>query len=80
MIGNNFNQNINNPALFSQRYLSWAIELLGTERIMFATDYPYQIKQNGESRHFLETAILNENDRNNIAYANWERMCAAIKR
>jgi predicted TIM-barrel fold metal-dependent hydrolase len=60
--------------LFSKRYLNWAIELLGAERILFATDYPYQIKENGESCHFLETANLSEQDRNNIAHGNWERI------
>ncbi|RZK38542.1 MAG: amidohydrolase [Hymenobacter sp.] len=66
--------------LLSPRYLRWATELLGSKRIIFATDYPYQIKQNGESRHFLETADLSEQEKHNIAHANWERMCAAIKR
>ncbi len=74
------NISVTPSGLFSPRYLSWTIDLFGSERIMFATDFPYQIKENGESRHFLETADLSEQERHNIAHANWERMCAAIKR
>ena len=28
-------------ASFSQRYLRWAIEVVGVDRILFSTDYPY---------------------------------------
>jgi len=27
--------------MFSHRYLRWAIEVVGIERILFATDYPF---------------------------------------
>ena len=27
--------------LFSHRYLNWALEVLGAEHILFATDYPF---------------------------------------
>lgn len=74
------NISVTPSGLFSPRYLAWAVELLGADRIMFATDYPYQIKENGKSRRFLEAADLSEQDRNNIAHGNWERMCAAIRR
>ena len=28
--------------VYSQRYLRWAVEVAGVERILFATDYPYR--------------------------------------
>jgi len=28
--------------VYSQRYLRWAVEVVGVERILFATDYPYR--------------------------------------
>lgn len=66
--------------LFSQRCLHWTIEMIGVERIMFSTDYPYVPVPNGGVRRFFEEAELSDADRTKIASGNWERMCAAIRR
>ena len=66
--------------MWSQRYLRWAIEMLGVERIMFSTDYPYRFTPDGGARKFLEEADLSDADRAAIAHGNWERMAAAIRR
>lgn len=66
--------------LFSQRYLRWTIETLGVDRIMFSTDYPYVPVQRGAAPRFLSEATLNEADRAKIAYGNWDRLCAGIRR
>ena len=66
--------------IYSQRYLGWALEVLGPERILFATDYPFAHAAKGALRTFLETAQLNEETRTKIASTNWERLCAAIRR
>lgn len=44
-----FRQNISvTPSgIFSQRYVRWAIEVLGVERVLFSTDYPYQFAAEG---------------------------------
>ena len=42
--------------VWSQRYLRWAIEMLGVERIMFSTDYPYRFTPGGGARRFLDEA------------------------
>ena len=65
---------------FSQRYLRWAIEVIGVERILFSTDYPYAMAPNGGARAFLEKAELSQTDREKIAFGNWERLCGAIRR
>lgn len=67
-------------AIFSQRYLRWAIEVIGVERILFSTDYPFVPVPQGGARRFLEEANLSEADRNQIASGNWERLCADIKK
>lgn len=64
----------------SQRYLRWAIEVLGIDRILFSTDYPYRMAPDGEARRFLKEAELTDADRDKIASANWDRVCAGIRR
>ena len=39
--------------IYSQRYLRWAVEVVGVERILFATDYPYRPGPPGGVEHFL---------------------------
>jgi len=66
--------------LFSQRYLHWALEVLGPDRILFSTDYPFvQIPQGGAGT-FLEQAELSESDTLKIASGNWDRLSADIRR
>ena len=62
--------------ILSQHYLRWAIEVVGTDRILFATDYPYVYQGDGWARAFLDGAKLSGEDRNKIAHGNWERLCA----
>ena len=66
--------------IFSQRYLRWAIEVIGIDRILFATDYPYAMTPNGGARRFLEEAKLGDEERTKIASGNWERLCSQIRR
>ena len=66
--------------IFSPRYLRWATEVLGVERILFATDYPFVPCRDGAARRFLAEADLSEADRQKMASGNWERLCAGIRR
>jgi len=66
--------------IFSQRYLRWAIEVVGVDRIMFSTDYPFRFAPDGGSRRFLDEADLTDGDREKIASGNWDRLCAGIRR
>ena len=60
--------------LWSQRYFRWAMEVLGPERILFSSDYPYRFTKEGGARRFLEEAELSDAGRAAIAHGNWERM------
>jgi len=77
-----FRQNVSvTPSgMWSQRYLRWALEVLGPERIMFSSDYPYRFMPTDGARHFLENAGLPDSDRMAIAHGNWERMASGIRR
>ncbi len=55
-------------------YLLSAIEIMGIDRVMYATDYPFVYHPDGLARHFLETAPLSETDRTKIAHGNAERL------
>jgi predicted TIM-barrel fold metal-dependent hydrolase len=66
--------------IFSQRYLRWAIEVIGIDRIMFAVDYPYLATPAGAARKFIDDTDLSDDDRAKIASGNWERLCAQIRR
>jgi uncharacterized protein len=66
--------------VFSQRYLQWTLDVVGADRILFASDYPYVMVPDAGSRRFLEKADLSEADREKIASGNWERLCTGIRR
>ena len=66
--------------VFSQRYLRWALEVVGPERIMFAADYPFVPAHGGAARRFLDEAKLSDTERKAIASGNWERLAAGIQR
>ena len=63
--------------ILSQRYLRWATEVIGVDRILFATDYPYVYQGKSAARAFLQRAELSEEERYKIAHGNWDRLCAS---
>jgi uncharacterized protein len=74
------NVSVTASGMWSPRYLRWALEVLGPERILFSSDYPYRFTPDGGARRFLEQANLSDADRQAIAHRNWERMVASIRR
>ena len=66
--------------ILSQRYLRWTIEVIGADRILFATDYPFVPVEPGGARHFLDEVDLDPTQREGIASGNWDRICAGIRR
>ncbi|WP_237743209.1 amidohydrolase family protein [Mycobacteroides abscessus] len=64
----------------SHKYLRWTMETVGAERIMYASDYPFNRESNGTVPRFLATAGLSDTERESIAYGNWEKLTANIRR
>ncbi len=60
--------------MFSPTYLRRSIEIVGTDRILFSTDYPYQYRLGSDARRFLEQAPLTEDDKRKFTHSNWERL------
>ena len=66
--------------VYSQRYLRWAVEIVGVERVLFATDYPYRAGPEGGVEHFLQATGLDRADQERIAAGNWDALVSGIRR
>lgn len=66
--------------VYSHRYLRWAADLVGTDRLLFSTDYPFVPAPAGLARRFLAESPLPSAERAAIASGNWERLRQAIRR
>ncbi|MGW0194760.1 amidohydrolase family protein [Nonomuraea sp. NPDC003201] len=75
----------------SPRYLRWTAEVMGTDRMLYSTDYPftygfrpggfpYVDTSNGAARSFLEDAPFTDGQKADIAHRNWERLTARATR
>ena len=65
---------VTGSGMWSERYLQRCLDIVGSERLLFSTDYPYQYRRGGAARRFLETAPLDEAARRALAHGNWERL------
>jgi hypothetical protein len=68
---------VTGSGMWSETYLQRCLEIVGPERLLFSTDFPYQYRPGGGPRHFVENVKLNDATRNSLAYGNWERLSAA---
>ena len=68
---------VTGSGMWSDTYLLRCKEIVGSDRLLFSTDYPYQYRPGGTPRKFLEAAPLEEADRTAFAYGNWERLIRA---
>jgi predicted TIM-barrel fold metal-dependent hydrolase len=60
--------------MFLPDYLHRAATIVGTERLLFSTDYPYQYRPGADARRFLESCGLDEAAKAGFAHRNWERL------
>ncbi|MGW4116238.1 amidohydrolase family protein [Actinosynnema sp. NPDC004786] len=69
----------------SERYLRWTAEVVGTDRMLYSTDYPYTFgtrpggfphldTSGGVARTFLEGAPFTDEEKAAIGSGNWERL------
>jgi 2,3-dihydroxybenzoate decarboxylase len=63
---------VTTSGLLSQDPLYCSVSALGADRVMFATDYPFEKAE--EAGHFLDTVRLEEGLRADIAFRNAERL------
>ncbi len=77
-----FRQNlyVTPSGMWSQAYLQRSLEIVGPERIIFSTDYPYQYRPGRPGRSFLEATALSADDKALFAHGNWERLTRSVHR
>lgn len=67
---------ITSSGMWSQEYLRRTLAIVGPERILFSTDYPYQYRPGRPGVAFLEQADLSPAAKEALAHGNWERLTA----
>lgn len=65
---------VTSSGMFSETYLERCVDIVGVDRILFSTDYPYQHRPGRDARGFLERAPLDPAAKAKFAHANWERL------
>jgi predicted TIM-barrel fold metal-dependent hydrolase len=60
--------------MFLPHYLERAAGVVGTDRLLFSTDFPYQYRPGGDARRFLENCGLDEAGKTAFAHGNWLRL------
>lgn len=65
---------ITGSGMFLPHYLERAAGVVGTDRLLFSTDFPYQYRPGGDVRHFLENCGLDDARKAGFAHGNWLRL------
>ncbi|WCE05882.1 amidohydrolase family protein [Pseudoxanthomonas sp. JBR18] len=60
--------------MFLPHFLERAVAIVGAERLLFSTDFPYQYRPGHEARAFLERCGLSDQCKAGFAHANWTRL------
>lgn len=60
--------------MFLPHYLERAAAVVGTERLLFSTDFPYQYRSGGDARQFIDSCGLTGAAKAGFAHANWLRL------
>ncbi|MBI1218173.1 MAG: amidohydrolase family protein [Rhodobacteraceae bacterium] len=55
-------------------YLHRTAAVVGTERLLFSTDFPYQYRPGHDARRFLESCGLDAAATEGFAHGNWQRL------
>lgn len=71
---------VHGSGVLSERYLRWTTEVVGTDRILYATDYPFVDTFSGKARAFLEGAPLSDAEKTAMGSGNWERLTGHLGR
>jgi uncharacterized protein len=69
------NMHVTPGGIYSHRMLQATVAAIGADRVLFATDDPFQFQYaNGEARAFVASAPLSPDDQVKFAHANAERL------
>lgn len=65
---------VTGSGMWSETYLRRCLDIVGPERLLFSTDFPYQYKPGGAPRRFVEEVSFDDAARAGFAHGNWERL------
>ena len=65
---------VTSSGMFLPEYLRRVLTVVGADRLLFSTDFPYQYRPGGEARKFIEDCDISETDKAAFAGGNWERL------
>jgi predicted TIM-barrel fold metal-dependent hydrolase len=65
---------VTSSGMFLPHYMERAIAIVGGDRLLFSTDYPYQYRPGGDARRFLEHCGLDAAAKAGFAHGNWMRL------
>jgi predicted TIM-barrel fold metal-dependent hydrolase len=65
--------------MFNESNFRHAIEIVGIDRVLFSTDYPYQYRPGDGPKHFLEQLPVSQGEKEKLAHGNWERLTRGIR-
>lgn len=68
------NLHVTASGMFSDAYLKRCVEIVGVDRILFSTDYPYQYRPGRTARTYLDQVPLDASGKAKFAHENWERL------
>ncbi len=63
--------------MFLPHYLERAVAIVGADRLLFSTDFPYQYRPGRDARRFVEECGLDDAAKAGFASGNWMRLTAA---
>lgn len=63
--------------MFLPEYLRRAAAVVGFDRLLFSTDFPYQYRDGQDARRFLDGSGLDADARAGFAHGNWLRLTGA---
>ena len=65
---------VTGSGMWSEAYLLRCLDIVGPERLLFSTDFPYQYRPGRAPRRFLDDAPLDAAARESLAHGNWDRL------
>ena len=69
---------VTSSGMYLPHYLERAAAVVGTDRLLFSSDFPYQYRPGHDARRFLENCGLSEHDKTGFAHANWTRLTGEL--
>lgn len=70
---------VTGSGMWSESYFNRCLAIVGPERLLFSTDFPYQYREGGEPRRFLEKLALDDEAKRGFAHGNWDRLTASAR-